>query len=89
MLFSEGKYNSNYKSSSYFVFSGNFCEVEPSLCEILEWPCENGGTCYASDDINILKLNDNGQGYNCFCPSGYTGLNCEEGMNLTDFYKTT
>ena len=70
-------------------FSGNFCEVEPTLCEILDWPCNNGGTCYSSDDINILNIDDNGLGYTCFCPWGYAGQNCEEGMKLKACVKIT
>ena len=33
-------------------------------------PCQNGGTC-------IDKVN----GYMCTCIKGYTGLNCETGMD--------
>ena len=68
--------------NSFFHYSGNFCEVEPSLCEILEWPCQNGGSCYSADDINILDVDQNGLGYMCFCPGGYIGINCEEGKNI-------
>lgn len=31
-------------------------------------PCLNGGTCY-----------NNEGSYTCFCPPGWTGVNCETG----------
>ena len=34
-------------------------------------PCLHGGTCIA----------DESQGYNCTCPAGYSGRNCEIGEN--------
>ena len=33
-------------------------------------PCENGGTC---------KLEDNSDGYECKCPMGFNGTDCENG----------
>ena len=44
-----------------------------------EWPCQNGGTCYATSDINIVKTEENYLGYTCFCSWGYSGINCDEG----------
>ena len=38
---------------------------------ILSQPCKNSATC----------TNDNVGGYTCTCPRGYTGKNCEIGLN--------
>ena len=65
-----------------YYCSGNFCEIAPTLCEILEQPCQNGGTCHDADDIT-MAMNDgndyNGIGYICLCPVGFFGVDCEEG----------
>ena len=36
-------------------------------------PCLNGGLCIAIGNI-----------YDCFCPSGFTGANCETGKCLLE-----
>ena len=61
------------------MFSGNFCEVKDSLCEGLDGPCRNGGTCHMTNDIKSRNVNDIGLGYRCFCAWGFSGVNCEKG----------
>ena len=46
-------------------------EIDDNDCAIN--PCENGGTCQ-----------DSANGYNCTCPSGYSGKNCSDGKNSLD-----
>lgn len=46
--------------------------VEQQLCKLNGNPCANGGTCH-------LTLEE-GIGYSCTCPTGFTGLNCESGL---------
>lgn len=47
-------------------FSGQDCEIAPNLCQQLV-PCQNGGTCRG-----------NTTQYECDCPLGFTGTNCEQ-----------
>ena len=49
----------------YFLFDiGSFCEIEIDYC--LSAPCLNGGICN--------KILD---GYECQCPSGFEGDDCQ------------
>lgn len=65
-------------------FSGNFCEIAPTLCDILEQPCEHGGTCHDIDDVTLVMNDDKGMGYICFCPWGFSGVDCEEVVIIDD-----
>ncbi|XP_017319627.2 protein delta homolog 2 isoform X3 [Ictalurus punctatus] len=47
-------------------WTGRFCDKDIHVCEN-EKPCQNGATCF---------LNDAGE-YNCLCPEGFHGKNCE------------
>ena len=45
-------------------YYGNQCEKR-NIC--LQRPCQNGGTCFSSNNIN----------FQCTCPTGFTGQICD------------
>lgn len=54
-------------------YTGNTCTDIKLPCEYK--PCQNNGVCY-----NLLKQDGWPQdSYECLCPTGYSGLNCEYG----------
>ena len=50
---------------------GENCEIQQSLCDLDEFPCNGHGTC-------ISESAD----YTCDCDMGYTGLRCEEEIDF-------
>nr|QBP17600.1 heparan sulfate proteoglycan [Recilia dorsalis] len=56
------------------VDSANIDQCASSIgdpCQL--WPCQNNGVCYALPD---------GKSYQCSCPAGYTGENCETEQDM-------
>ena len=51
-------------------WQGTFCEHRNPCASN---PCTNGGSC--------VQLFDNPERHRCYCPPGFTGLNCESDIN--------
>ena len=47
---------------------GPYCNISQSACDTLQ-PCQNNGTCQLTTAVR--------RGYNCSCPIGLTGGDCE------------
>uniref|UniRef100_A0A1I7UYA9 C-type lectin domain-containing protein n=1 Tax=Caenorhabditis tropicalis TaxID=1561998 RepID=A0A1I7UYA9_9PELO len=66
------EFTSNVRCQCSVGFSGDHCTDPIDDCPFE--PCLNGGTCNPWQFTNPL---DNVESYNCTCPSGYSGTNCE------------
>lgn len=56
----------NYTCTCDSGWYGEFCDTQNDFCGTISNPCQNGATCYSSEE-----------GYVCKCVSGYVGTNCE------------
>jgi len=64
-----------YGPNRQFHFSPNLFPLDQNYCR--HQPCQNGGSCQ----------NTGLDEYNCTCPAGYTGTDCETGnVNFIGFF---
>ncbi|XP_024128868.1 protein jagged-2 isoform X1 [Oryzias melastigma] len=61
-----GTCNEPWKCTCEKNWGGLLCDKDLNYCGT-NWPCKNGGTC----------MNTEPDEYNCACPDGYSGKNCE------------